>query len=80
MLTRQEVDSSSSCLLFYYVMALHCRRAAFVAGSSHGKINAGTVAGRNFIPWEGSVPWELFSKSITSPLRGHQTFGFVAMR
>jgi hypothetical protein len=40
-----------------------------VDGSSHGKINAGTVAGRNFIPWEGSVPWELFSKSITSPLK-----------
>lgn len=39
-----------------------------VDGSSHGKIIAGTVAGRNFIPWEGSVPWELFSKSITSPL------------
>ena len=30
-------------------------------GSSHGKINAGRVAGRNFIPWEGGISsrsWE----------------------
>ncbi len=35
-----------------------------------GGLLAGTFAGRFFLPWEVVVPWELFLRSITSPLRG----------
>ena len=33
-----------------------------------GGLLAGTFAGRFSLPWEVVVPWELFLRSITSPL------------